>query len=145
MYYCFRLFHLFIFHIYQEILSKLEITFSTTLLYRLLFVFIIYVNILLLLLTLSMLFVRLNQQQMRNTGLMVFMVMSLKLEKQKTEKQEIPMVIMALDHQQAVMNLLKMVREQMMMSQQQLANVQAVHSKADCSTRQLVVRLQVLY
>lgn len=92
-----------------------------------------------------MLFVRLNQQQMRNTGLMVFMVMSLKLEKQKTEKQEIPMVIMALDHQQAVMNLLKMVRVQMMMSQQQLANVQAVHSKADCLTRHLVVRLQVLY
>lgn len=92
-----------------------------------------------------MLFVRLNQQQMWNTGLMVFMVMFLKLEKQKTEKQEIPMVIMALDHQQAVMNLLKMVRVQMMMSQQQLANVQAVHSKADCLTRHFVVRLQVLY
>lgn len=87
-----------------------------------------------------MLFVRHIQQQMRNIGLMVITMISPKTEKKKTEKPVVPGVIMA-SGQQAVMNLLKMVRVQTAISQQQLASVQAVHGKAHWSWRQLVVRL----
>lgn len=85
---------------------------------------------LLLLLFSLMLFVRHIQQQMRNIGLMVITMISPKTEKQKTEKQVVPVVIMAGGQQQAVMNLLKMVRVQTVVSHLQLASVQAVHDKA---------------
>ena len=67
---------------------------------------------------------------MRNIGLMVFTMISPKTEKQKTEKEVMPRVQLAPGRQQAVMNLLKMVRGQMGVNQLQLANVQAVHDKA---------------
>lgn len=78
-----------------------------------------------------MLFVRHIQEKMRNIGLMVITVISPKTEKKKAEKQEMPGVIMAPGQQQAVMNLLKMVRVQTVVGQQQqLADIQAVHDKA---------------
>lgn len=66
---------------------------------------------------------------MRNIGLMVITMISPKTEKNKTQKQVMPVVIMAArQQQQAVM---KMVRVQTVVSQkQQLANVQAVNGMA---------------
>lgn len=66
---------------------------------------------------------------MRNIGLMVITMISPKTEKKKTEKPVVPGVKMAAG-QQAVMNLLKMVRVQTANSLQQLASVQAVQGKA---------------
>lgn len=67
---------------------------------------------------------------MRNIGLMIITMISPKTENKKTQKRAVPVVIMAPGQQQAVMNLLKMVRVQTVVSQQQLASVQAVHGKA---------------
>lgn len=74
--------------------------------------------------------VRHIQHQMRNIGLMVIKMISPQTEKQKTQKPVVPVVIMALGQRPAVRNLLKMVRVQMVVSQQQLASAQAVHGKA---------------
>ncbi len=70
---------------------------------------------------------------MRNIGLMIITMISPKTEnkkKNKTQKPVVPVVIMALGQQQAVMNLLEMVRVQTVVSQWQLAGVQAVYGKA---------------
>lgn len=65
---------------------------------------------------------------MRNSGLMIVMMLSPKTEKQKTQSHVT--VRMAKGQQQAVMKLLKMVSMQVAVSQRQLARVQVVHDKA---------------
>lgn len=81
---------------------------------------------------------------MRNTGLMVIAMISSKTEKQKTESHVMPVVILAVGQRQAAVNLLKVVWGHMLMNQQQLANVQAVHGKGHWWRRELVVRLRAL-
>lgn len=80
-----------------------------------------------------MLFVRHIQEQMTNIGLMVITMISRKpkpknKKNKKRQKREVPAVKMAPGQQQAVMNLLKMVRVQTAVNQQQLAGIQVVHS-----------------